>query len=58
MNALTEEEQLNNLKSLTKKYGSATISGVLVALIAFLAGVIGKRNSYIVRKMKLHGFNS
>ncbi|WP_343595571.1 tetratricopeptide repeat protein [Acinetobacter sp.] len=35
MNALTEEEQLNNLKSLTKKYGSAAISGVLVALIAF-----------------------
>ncbi|MCF9046797.1 YfgM family protein [Acinetobacter nectaris] len=33
--ALTEEEQLDNLKSLTKKYGSAIVSGVLIALIAF-----------------------
>jgi predicted negative regulator of RcsB-dependent stress response len=35
MSALTEEEQLDNLKSFTKKYGSAIISGILIALIAF-----------------------
>ncbi|MEB3753597.1 YfgM family protein [Acinetobacter sp. MD2(2019)] len=35
MNALTEDEQLDNLKSFTKKYGSAAVSGVLIALIAF-----------------------
>lgn len=35
MSALSEEEQLDNLKSFTKKYGSAIISGILIALIAF-----------------------
>jgi predicted negative regulator of RcsB-dependent stress response len=35
MSALTQEEQLDNLKSLSKKYGSAAVSGILVALIAF-----------------------
>ncbi|WP_111895121.1 YfgM family protein [Acinetobacter sp. MB5] len=35
MSALTQEEQLDNLKSLGKKYGSAAVSGILVALIAF-----------------------
>ena len=35
MSALTEEEQLDNLKSFGKKYGSAIISGILIALIAF-----------------------
>ena len=35
MSALSEEEQLDSLKSFTKKYGSAMISGVLIALIAF-----------------------
>ena len=35
MSALTQEQQLDNLKSMSKKYGSAAISGVLVALIAF-----------------------
>ncbi|OTG76117.1 hypothetical protein B9T26_03200 [Acinetobacter sp. ANC 4169] len=35
MNALSDEEQLDNLKSFTKKYGSAMISGILIALIAF-----------------------
>ncbi|WP_374530056.1 YfgM family protein [Acinetobacter sp.] len=32
---LSEEEQLESLKSFTKKYGSAMISGILIALIAF-----------------------
>jgi len=35
MNALSDDEQLDNLKSFTKKYGSAMVSGVLIALIAF-----------------------
>ncbi|QIO06877.1 YfgM family protein [Acinetobacter shaoyimingii] len=35
MSALTDEEQLDSLKSFSKKYGSAMVSGVLVALIAF-----------------------
>ena len=35
MNALSDEEQLDSLKSFTKKYGSAMISGILIALIAF-----------------------
>jgi len=35
MNALSDDEQLDNLKSFTKKYGSAMISGILIALIAF-----------------------
>lgn len=35
MNALSDDEQFDNLKSFTKKYGSAMISGILIALIAF-----------------------
>ena len=35
MSALSDEEQLDSLKSFTKKYGSAMISGILIALIAF-----------------------
>ena len=33
--SLTEEEQIDQLKSFTKKYGSTIISGILIALIAF-----------------------
>lgn len=35
MNAMTDQEQLETAKSFFKKYGSAMISGVLIALIAF-----------------------
>jgi predicted negative regulator of RcsB-dependent stress response len=35
MSALSEEEQLEGLKSFTKKYGSSIVTGVLIALIAF-----------------------
>lgn len=35
MNALGEENQLDNLKSFAKKYGNAIVSGILIALIAF-----------------------
>ena len=35
MSALSDDEQLDSLKSFAKKYGSAMISGILIALIAF-----------------------
>lgn len=35
MSAMSDEEQLGSLKSFFNKYGSAMISGVLIALIAF-----------------------
>ena len=35
MNAMAEDEQLDGLKSFFKKYGSAMLSGILIALIAF-----------------------
>ncbi|RKG33255.1 YfgM family protein [Acinetobacter tianfuensis] len=35
MSALSDDEQLDSLKSFTKKYGSAIVSGILIALIAF-----------------------
>ncbi|MFH7767254.1 YfgM family protein [Acinetobacter sp. BSP-28] len=35
MNALSDAEQLDSLKSFAKKYGSAMMSGILIALIAF-----------------------
>ena len=33
--SLSDEEQLDQIKSFAKKYGSALISGILIALIAF-----------------------
>lgn len=35
MSAMTEEEQLDSLKSFFQKYGSKLLSGILIALIAF-----------------------
>ncbi len=35
MSALNEDNQLDSAKSFAKKYGSAIISGILIALIAF-----------------------
>ena len=35
MSAIGGDEQLESLKSFTKKYGSSIITGILVALIAF-----------------------
>ncbi|WP_445114964.1 YfgM family protein [Acinetobacter sp. WZC-1] len=35
MGAMTGDEQLDGLKSFMKKYGSAIVSGILIALIAF-----------------------
>ena len=46
MNALSDDEQLDSLKSFTKKYGSAIMSGILIALIAFFGwGYWQKKNS-------------
>ncbi len=47
MNALSDEDQLDNLKSFTKKYGSAIISGILIALIAFFGWNTGKRKLWL-----------
>ena len=45
MNALSDDEQLDSLKSFTKKYGSAIMSGILIALIAFFGwGYWQKKN--------------
>ena len=33
--SLSDEEQFDQLKSFGKKYGSAMVSGILIALIAF-----------------------
>ena len=35
MSAMTDDEQLDSVKSFFKKYGSAMVTGVLIALIAF-----------------------
>ena len=35
MSTLNDDEQLESLKSFTKKYGSAIMTGILIALIAF-----------------------
>ncbi|WP_347453145.1 tetratricopeptide repeat protein [Acinetobacter thermotolerans] len=35
MSAISDDDQLESLKSFTKKYGSSIITGILVALIAF-----------------------
>ncbi len=43
--SVSDEEQFDSLKSFAKKYGSAMISGILIALIAFLGGNIGKKKS-------------
>lgn len=46
MSALSDDEQLDNLKSFSKKYGSAIISGILIALIAFFRlGILAEEKS-------------
>ena len=45
MSALSDEEQLDSLKSFTKKYGSAIISGILIALIAFFGWQYWKKKT-------------
>ncbi|SPL69959.1 YfgM family protein [Acinetobacter stercoris] len=35
MSSLSDAEQLDNVKSFTKKYGSSMVTGILIALIAF-----------------------
>ncbi|RYL25875.1 YfgM family protein [Acinetobacter piscicola] len=45
MSAMTDEEQLDSLKSFFKKYGSAMVSGVLIALIAFFGWQYWQKNN-------------
>lgn len=45
MSAMTDDEQLDSVKSFFKKYGSAMVTGVLIALIAFFRlGILAKEN--------------
>ncbi|WP_139850835.1 YfgM family protein [Acinetobacter pullicarnis] len=46
MSAMTEEEQLDRLKSSFKKYGSTAVSGVLIALIAFFGWQYWQKKNY------------
>lgn len=47
MSALTEEEQLNNLKSATKKYASPVIGGIVIALVGFFGWNYWQGNSSV-----------
>ena len=58
MSAMTDDEQLESLKSFTKKYGSSIIIGILVALIAFSDGNIGRRKTWQNRKCRLPRFSN
>lgn len=58
MSAIGGDEQLESLKSFTKKYGSSIITGILVALIAFLDGNIGRRRTWRSRRSKLPRYSS
>ena len=46
MSAMTDEEQLDSLKSFFRKYGSAMVSGVLIALIAFFGWEYWQKKTY------------
>ena len=52
MNALSDDEQLDSLKSFTKKYGSAMISGILIALIAFFFCVYWQKKNLAESQME------
>jgi len=58
MSAMSGDEQFESLKSFTKKYGSSMITGILIALIAFLDGNIGRRKTWQSRKCTLPRFSS
>lgn len=45
MSAMTEEEQLNSLKSFFQKYGSKLVSGILIALIALFGWQYWTKNN-------------
>ena len=51
MSALSDEEQLDSLKSFTKKYGSAIISGILIALIAFFGWQYWQKKTLAEKQM-------
>ncbi len=56
--SVSDEEQFDSLKSFAKKYGSAMISGILIALIAFLGGNIGKKEILRAARQKLQKYSS
>ena len=52
MSALSDDEQLDSLKSFAKKYGSAMISGILIALIAFFGWEYWQKKNLAARKLQ------
>ena len=52
MSALSDDEQLNSLKDNTKKYGSAVVSGVLVALIAYFGWTYWQKNQLAAAQLE------
>ncbi len=55
--SLSDEEQFDSLKSFAKKYGSAMISGILIALIAFFGWEYWQKSLQQVRQ-KLQKYSS
>jgi predicted negative regulator of RcsB-dependent stress response len=51
MSALTDAEQLDGLKSFTKKYGSSIIIGILIALIAFFGWEYWKKKQLVAAQV-------
>ncbi|ANF81059.1 hypothetical protein A3K93_01860 [Acinetobacter sp. NCu2D-2] len=52
MSAVGGDEQLENLKSFTKKYGSSMITGILIALIAFFGWEYWQKKNLAASQMQ------
>lgn len=58
MSAMTDDEQLDSVKSFFKKYGSAMVTGVLIALIAFFGWEYWQKKLWLKIKMKQPKFSN
>ncbi len=56
--SLSDEEQFDSLKSFAKKYGSAMISGILIALIAFFGWEYWQKETLQQVRQKLQKYSS
>ncbi len=56
--SLSDEEQFDSLKSFAKKYGSAMISGILIALIAFFGWEYWQKEILRAARQKLQKYSS
>ncbi len=56
--SLSDEEQFDSLKSFAKKYGSAMISGILIALIAFFGWEYWQKETLQRVRQKLQRYSS